>query len=232
MSFVESLRRTHNTLSELGLTELITWAPEYLSEVVRHYCDDFDRRYGTDTNGSVPVARLEGVGSYQSSAQLYWPVRESSFREMISAIDLPLNEVTFVDVGCGKGRGLLLALNWPFRAIVGVEFSPELCSAAEQNLYLVGGGDGDVACQDATEFEFPLTDLLLFLFDPFGPQVLVPFVERLVDSLRRHPRRCVIAYYLPMHQKIFEDWGFTVIAENPRSWRMTYPWTVLESTVL
>ena len=40
----------------------------------------------------------------------------------------------FIDLGSGKGRALLMASDYPFRRIVGVELLPQLHRAAQDNL--------------------------------------------------------------------------------------------------
>ena len=226
-------RRTQSTISELGLGELLRFAPEYLFELVRHQGDIFDRRYGTDTNRSVPVSDLDPVGHHQGSAELYWPVPESSFSQMLKAVDLPLAQFTFIDLGCGKGRGLILAAEQGCNRVIGVEFSAKLCEVARSNVGLFrkarpAAPPMEVVCEDATTYVFPDGPLLLFLFDPFGPTVLQPVIDRLCASLRADPRPCRVVYYLPMHRRLFEQAGFSALAEQRRNLRMVYPWVVLK----
>jgi hypothetical protein len=233
MGIGNMFRRAQNTISELGLDEMLRFAPEYLSELVRHRSDIFDRRYGTDTNRSVPVSDLDGVGHHQDSAELYWPVRESSFLKVLKAVDLPLAQFTFIDLGCGKGRVLILAAEQGCSRVIGVEFSAKLCEVARTNVGLFrkarpAAPPTEVVCQNATSYVFPDGPLLLFLFDPFGPAVLQPVIDRLCTSLRADPRPCRVAYYLPMHRTLFEQSGFSPLAEQHRNWRMAYPWVVLK----
>jgi hypothetical protein len=51
--------------------------------------------------------------------------------------DLPIPDVsgyTFIDMGSGKGRMLLLAAEPPFRRIIGVEFASDLDALARSNV--------------------------------------------------------------------------------------------------
>ncbi len=45
-----------------------------------------------------------------------------------------LQDFTFIDLGSGKGRVLLMASEYPFQKIIGVEFMPELHRAAQKNI--------------------------------------------------------------------------------------------------
>lgn len=220
-------------LKSLGLLEILRYAPEYAAELVRHRLDRFDLVHGTDTNTSVAVGDLDGLGANQGSAELYWPVRPATFRSIMDAIGRDLHEFCFVDLGSGKGRALLLAADYPFCRLIGVEFSPKLCEIARANLGVFASQGrmeaqrAEVLCADACTFAFPNEPLLVFLFDPFGPDVLKPVITNLLASLERQPRPCFIAYLLPMHEALFRDAGFEAIARRRRGLHMAYPWVIL-----
>lgn len=224
-------------LKSLGLLELLVYAPEYSAELVRHRLDRFDRVHGTDTNTSVAVDDLAGIGANQQSAELYWPIRAKPFERMMAASGRDLQPYTFIDLGAGKGRALLLATDFPFQRLIGVEFSPALCEVARRNLRLFAergrplAAHAEIACADACSYVFPEGPLLVFLFDPFGPEVLRPVIANLVASLERVPRPCVIAYYLPMHEDLFRDAGFVPVARQRRGLHLAYPWVVLQRPV-
>jgi methylase of polypeptide subunit release factors len=52
----------------------------------------------------------------------------------VASLDVEHKDFTFIDLGSGKGRALVLALSYPFRRVVGVEFALELHRVAEANL--------------------------------------------------------------------------------------------------
>jgi tRNA1(Val) A37 N6-methylase TrmN6 len=80
---------------------------------------------------------------------------------------------SFVDVGAGKGRALLLAAGLPFRKIVGVELSEELARIAQRNIARWNRAARPkarihVVQQDAAKFRWPRTPLLVYLYNPFA----------------------------------------------------------------
>jgi hypothetical protein len=86
----------------------------------------FDLRYGTDT---VSFAELDGLtirGQNAAEGTPYQPTRLRFVRQVLSALRPP-QEGAFVDFGCGKGRVLLLAADYGYRRVTGVEFAKELC---------------------------------------------------------------------------------------------------------
>jgi len=44
----------------------------------------------------------------------------------MQAMPIDLSKFTFIDLGAGKGRALLMASDYLFQKIIGVEFMPEL----------------------------------------------------------------------------------------------------------
>jgi trans-aconitate methyltransferase len=66
-------------------------------------------------------------------AEKYKATRARYFRKLMKRVHLPRDGV-FVDVGCGKGRILLLAVEHGLNRVVGIEISPTLCKIAEKNI--------------------------------------------------------------------------------------------------
>jgi hypothetical protein len=57
---------------------------------------------------------------------------------------------------------------------------------------------------DAREYEFPLTDIVLYLFNPFPDYVLREVLARLVASARRAPRSILVLYNAPFEKQEFD----------------------------
>jgi hypothetical protein len=93
-----------------------------------------------------------------------------------------MDAFTFVDVGAGMGRAVLLASEMPFRAVVGVEIHATLAGIARKNVTAwrkAGRARTPIKmiCGDAVEFEWPAGPCLAFLFNPFGPTVMRRMVK-------------------------------------------------------
>src|ERR1051326_1040879 len=113
-----------------------------------------------------------------------------------------LENFTFVDLGSGKGRVLLMAAPYGFKKIIGVEYMPEWHRVAEENIRkFVAQNKIDAIiqnfCMDARDFEFPAGPLVVYLFNPFPEPILAAVLERLRDSLTKNPRPLVVAYRYP-----------------------------------
>ena len=114
---------------------------------------------------------------------------------------------TFIDLGSGKGRTLLMASDYPFRRIVGVELLPALHRAAQENLGKYRSERQkcfaiEAICGDAAEFAFPVEPTVLFLFNPFPESGLRRVIANLERSLREQPRVVYVLYHNPLLEHV------------------------------
>jgi SAM-dependent methyltransferase len=187
-----------------------------LKERVRA-CEDwwFDSRRHVQTSGLVAVPEASKVVGEIRDSYIYGAVRVPNAHAALR--DLPIgssndgdshgmdySQYTFVDMGSGKGRMLFVAAEYPFRRVIGVEFSNDLHEEALTNIkrYKYRGrrcADIESVHADAAEFEFPNENLVVYMFNPFGPEVMKRMLANLERSLERHPRHVIVMMLWPEH---------------------------------
>jgi len=173
---------------------------------------EFDAKYGTDTCGIVQPWDSDIPDTFVGQAVHYATASMGVFAELLSKLDITHEAYTFVDLGCGKGRALLLASNLPFKQIIGVELSPQLHHMSLLNIRRFRSDSQRCTnivslCQNATEYAFPPENLVLYLFNPFGAEVLRSVVANLESTLRTVPRRVYVIYVKPVHKEVLEQFG-------------------------
>lgn len=173
-------------------------------------CRYFDWRHGVHTCGDANLTDLTLVGSNANHGVFYHAAHPKFLFEVFSSLKIDYASHTFVDLGSGKGRALLVASEFPFAEIVGVEFASELHAIACENIRRYRSKSQ--RCEnvrsvnlDAAEFEIPVTPLVLYLFNPFRPGVLTPVLQRLQRSLDSHPRDVTLIYAAPFHASLIEQ---------------------------
>jgi SAM-dependent methyltransferase len=142
----------------------------------------------------------------------YEPTDAAVFPRLLEGIDADLSSFGFVDFGCGKGRILLLASNYPFKEITGVEFSPELAGVAERNVSIYRSAEQHcqairVVTGDAAEFAIPEGPLVCYFYNPFGENVMRKVVANLMESMQRDPRDMLLIYLNPRHRSVIDVTG-------------------------
>ncbi|HXN21118.1 MAG TPA: class I SAM-dependent methyltransferase [Candidatus Dormibacteraeota bacterium] len=152
--------------------------------------DGFDQKYGVDTFPlvyavSTPSLNLAHGHRYEASP-------EKTVRWVLENCGMNYGDTVFIDVGCGKGRVLILAAERPFQRILGIEYSPELAQICRNNLAKVGLQDRcEVLVCDAADFEFPQGNLLAFFYNPFDSVLL----ERIFKNLASTKGYIRLAYH-------------------------------------
>jgi len=170
---------------------------------------DWDHRVNTTSAAVSWRDRLLGV--FHSP---YQPTESVLFHEMIGALCaedcFDFHDFVFIDLGSGKGRTLLMASDYPFRRIVGVELLPALSRAAQENRSKYQNASQkcfaiELICEDASEFAFPVEPIVLFLFNPFPESGLRRVIANLEESLREHPRKVYLLYHNPLLEHVLAE---------------------------
>jgi hypothetical protein len=151
--------------------------------------------------------RMRLLGLFHSP---YQPTEPALFREMMASLPIEFDTFTFVDLGSGKGRTLLMASEYPFRKIVGVELIAGLHCAAEENIRAYHSATQrcaqiEAVCADACEFELPAEPLVLYFFNPLPERSFSDVLLRMEKSLERIPRAVWIVYHNPLLERVIGE---------------------------
>jgi SAM-dependent methyltransferase len=163
----------------------------------------FDEQFGVETGGLI--YELPSGHQHDMYNNGYFAVAPSVFHTIMGLLQERLHvdfrDFSFVDVGSGKGRALLLASGYPFRKVVGVEISPELDRVARENIarYTAPGPQAPITSfqGDAADFQWPPGPLLVYMWNSFTQPVMEQTFRNLEGSLAEVPRRLYIVYIHP-----------------------------------
>lgn len=152
----------------------------------------FDYRYAIETRAEVAIDDLDICQEDKQHADKYKPTRARYFRKLMEQVDLP-REGMFIDVGCGKGRILLLAAEHGFERIVGLEISQTLCEIAGRNIdaftkFNPDSGSMEVVCTNVLDYQMEGNETVFFLYSPFDYPVTGRFLEMIRESIAENPR--------------------------------------------
>jgi SAM-dependent methyltransferase len=180
----------------------------------------FDERHGTDTAGYVAARDLRSGAAADPYITGYAGCAPGIVRRMLAFVPDP-GATTFVDLGCGKGRALIVATEYGFRRVVGVELSPDLCRAAGANAEIVAGRfpelpEIEIVQGDAVEYVLPEGPLAIFLYHPFHRILMRRLADRLAAD--RAERTIHLLYCNAVFADIFDHTpGFKPVFAGPIS---------------
>ncbi len=219
MSLKGALKKIRWSLAQRGVAgtlrmmvkQTIAWRdPE--SEPRQH---PFDLEYGLDTGGLIGGGMLSIGHAHDVYITAYVGAPPSRFRASIHRwIDTPLlgqiEEYAFVDLGCGKGRAVLLASEMQFREVIGVELNPDLARVAKANVEIWNDRERAlclirIVCADATDFDLPPGPCLIYLANPFGAPVMKRLLEKLVRRASTGGGVVDLVYQNPEQAEVFAE---------------------------
>jgi hypothetical protein len=181
-----------------------------------------DTRRAVDSGSALKELAREGDPEGYEPVDLLWWMR------LISAVPLDPTRTTFVDLGAGRGRELILAAKMGFHRVIGVELDHRLASDAERNISRWSsrrqaqrqGEEIRVIRADAADFEWPQGPLLVSLFNPFGAQTLRRVLARPSAQPRTVGEEVFLAYFNPVHRHVFEEFPSFVLHDRGVDWAL------------
>jgi SAM-dependent methyltransferase len=164
----------------------------------------FDQQFGVRTSGLVAGRHLKSGHLHDRHATAYYGVAPSVLSTLLkrwqrSRPGAPIEDFSFIDIGAGMGRAVLLAAELPFRQVVGVELNPTLVRIARKNVSIWRSAGRErspikIINMDAAEFPLPTGPCLAFLFNPFGATVMRRLLKTWKRNLREQPQPLDLIY--------------------------------------
>ena len=209
-----AFKRVIRSLYKYGLSGTFDRASSYVMpqapppELIGDQQHPFDKEHGTDTGGKISSGEMTAVSLSALHASGYAGIPPSTLRPALAALPFKSEEFTFIDIGCGKGRALLIASEFPFRHVIGVELAIDMAQVARANVALKPAWKEriSVANEDALTFELPNGPVVFFLYNPFTTMLLRRFLARIHRQLCCSPRPAFVIdadSYLANAEKVF-----------------------------
>ncbi|HSU19825.1 MAG TPA: class I SAM-dependent methyltransferase, partial [Acidobacteriaceae bacterium] len=123
----------------------------------------------------------------------------------------PIERTIFLDVGAGKGRAMLVASEYPFLCVEGIELNPQLAAICGTNIEIWQNATPNLSLApialhhaDATTLTLPAEPLLLHLFHPFEDRLLRRFLRHVEQQAGLHGQPIDLFYVNAEHDSILD----------------------------
>jgi SAM-dependent methyltransferase len=158
----------------------------------------FDRWYGVRTSGHVELRDTSFDPARLRDATAYGPVNAWALRKLFTTLNLPAS-LAFVDLGSGMGRACLIAAEYGFERVTGVELASELCQVARANVahrYLPGNGKQaiNIVEGDVLDYCDHSTDDVFFVYSAFSLDFLRAVLAKLVIRATQQDKAVTVIY--------------------------------------
>jgi predicted RNA methylase len=181
------------------------------------------------------MGRASTLGQARTSVDVYstgsdnWPYQGCQWPALWFILKGLGHGGTFVDLGSGKGKALLIASMLPYRRVVGIEIDEGLAVAARHNIKSARRRARAelVECEvaSAADYEIPDDACVIFMFNPFFGQTFRDAMTRVFDSLDRNPRELHLVYDFPWeHEWLLSTEHAVVESVHPGTWPSRRHW--------
>lgn len=210
----EVFRQIHNT----GLRGSLAFAGRNIRHIIAdRIARRWDKTHNVDTAGSIQLRFLDVIGPNRDFGNECVCTSPKSFDHIMQHLPQDLSRYTFIDIGAGKSRTLLLASRYAFQKVTGVEFARELVAISRQNI--ANFRDPEQKCRDvmieagdAAEYAFPNDPLIVYFYNPFSPEVFDTVINNLIATLSTSRQECYVVYASSSNNTI--DWAKPAITST------------------
>ena len=179
-----------------------------------------ERKYKIDTTILDDLKQLSIKGDNRDDAEIYQGASYYLLEKIFSRLQELNTPRDIIDVGSGKGRVMVVASNFGFNKITGVDFAGDLCTEAENNCCIITerfpNTKWEVIHANAADFKFRNSDHVFFFFNPFKEPVMKAVIKNMLQSLKSNPRKIFVVYMNPQHKKLFMSEGFKEVEHIKR----------------
>jgi SAM-dependent methyltransferase len=170
----------------------------------------FDCWHDVDTRGVIRLRDLGIDDPALEHAANYGGTHPGLFRRLLNSLDIDYSRYVFVDLGSGKGKALLLASEFSFESVIGIELLPTLNRTAVENLSRARRFNRrctriEIVTGSAVAFSFPHRPLVVYLYNPFDGVVLEQVLAALALPAQNAPLASYVVYYAPYQRKVIEN---------------------------
>jgi hypothetical protein len=169
----------------------------------KYWAREFDDEHGVKTEYFISLDDLD-VRDKAEFRTDYQATNPAALHKLLNGLQISYDDFVFIDLGSGMGRAVLVASEFPFKKIIGVEFSSELHRVAEQNIRNFRNAKQrchniELICRDALDYPIPPEKIVFYLYNPFRGPIMQGVLENVQRSLEDSPREILITYFNPHH---------------------------------
>ncbi len=177
-------------------------------------------KYGSGTFIPAELKNLTIINGEIKKGSRYEAVSFYMLEKLFSAFKKISCQTSIIDLGCGKGRMMMVALHFGFTDITGIDFAKELCDQASINMKKKEKQFSEISWQiinqNVEKYEINSSDSVFFMFNPFTEDILKNFLKNLNASCNQFPRQIYFLYVSPQYKQLLLNNGYAIVYQKQK----------------
>ncbi len=174
-----------------------------------------EKKYQINTTAPAELPDLTIQNGDISKSSRYEAVNFFILESLLQKIQSIEGLSSFSDLGCGKGRALVVAAHFGFTHLKGIDFAKEICEEAKQHMKKLKQAfpniNYEIICGNVIDYIVEPRESVFFMFNPFDDETIRIFLEKVEVSLQKHPRDIYFLYASPRHIETFFEFEYEPI---------------------
>lgn len=155
--------------------------------------DSFDLEHSIHTTGYEDNIYIGTPLEKYNTGYLGTPINTA--KAALESLNIQCQEFRFIELGCGKGRVVILAAFYPFKQVVGIEYSKDLSEIAKSNVNTLShkliSKDIEIHTKDARDHDYENDDSVFFLYESFSIEVFCIVLEKIYNQIYLKGRKVI-----------------------------------------
>jgi hypothetical protein len=178
----------------------------------------FDLYYRVETRKLLEPEEMDIGKAEAKQAKRYQGSHVRILRKAFRRLNIDFADYHFIDLGCGKGRAMLIASIFGVKKCIGIEISPTLQTICDLNINTFCRRTGadkkafEVFKGNVLDFRVTTPNNLVYLFNPFNMNVVEGVVKKL-KCASLTPEADVILSINPRSDTVLKSVGYDCFQE-------------------
>jgi len=175
----------------------------------------FDSKYSINTRGRSQPNPHNIEGNNVNRGKEYQGYSYYFFKIFMKNLPVNFSESVFIDFGSGKGRVLIMAAEFNFKRVFGIEFAEEFYEESLKNTgkAKLNTDKLEIIHTDAVNFQIPDDTNVMFFFNPFDEEIMEGVLKNIDESKSKNSRDIYLVYTSPIYEDCFNKRGYEKVFE-------------------
>lgn len=177
-------------------------------------------KYGPGTFIPVELKNMTIIDGDIKKSSRYEAVSFYMLEKLFTAFRKISDQRSIIDLGCGKGRVMMVAAHFGFTSLTGIDFAKEMCEHAIINMKKKEKQFSNISWkvlnQNVEQYEINPADAVFFMFNPFNETVVKKILDKVDVSCKLFPRKIYFLYASPQYQNTLLNRGYAIVFQKKK----------------